>query len=215
MPFSPGFMITKCERQGVALKPSTDGAIQWLLDGDPAIRWQTLRDLVGAPARTVDRSGARSRATVGALVCSPCRTPRVRGPAGFHPTAGSTLQSGRPRPTPCCCSATSVCRRTTARHGRRARSSSIAASSATVASTMDGAAGARRVSRGWCCPSCPTSGVDDARLDTIAQPPAESADVRRWLELPAPARRHSRVDAHDHQRARGLAPSRTAPRRLT
>ena len=25
-----------------------DGTIRWLLDGDPAIRWQTLRNLVGA-----------------------------------------------------------------------------------------------------------------------------------------------------------------------
>jgi hypothetical protein len=32
---------------------STDKTIQWLLDGDPAIRWQALRDLVGASARTV------------------------------------------------------------------------------------------------------------------------------------------------------------------
>jgi hypothetical protein len=30
-----------------------------LLDGDPAIRWQTLRDLVGAPDRTVERERAR------------------------------------------------------------------------------------------------------------------------------------------------------------
>src|SRR6266700_814563 len=29
--------------------------IQWLLDGDPAIRWQTLRDLVEAPERSVER----------------------------------------------------------------------------------------------------------------------------------------------------------------
>jgi hypothetical protein len=33
----------------------TDRVIQWLLDGDPAIRWQTLRDLVGAAERTVQR----------------------------------------------------------------------------------------------------------------------------------------------------------------
>jgi hypothetical protein len=42
-------------RSGVTLKPRTDGAIAWLLDGDPAIRWQTLRDLVGAAERTVAR----------------------------------------------------------------------------------------------------------------------------------------------------------------
>jgi len=30
--------------------PQPDAAvIQWLLDGDPAIRWQVLRDLTGAP----------------------------------------------------------------------------------------------------------------------------------------------------------------------
>src|SRR5262245_13086638 len=34
---------------------STDNAIQWLLDGDPAIRWQALRDLVEAPPGKVER----------------------------------------------------------------------------------------------------------------------------------------------------------------
>ena len=37
----------------------TDGVIRWLLDGDPAIRWQTLRDLVGADERTVERERKR------------------------------------------------------------------------------------------------------------------------------------------------------------
>ncbi|HEU5040433.1 MAG TPA: hypothetical protein VFT84_06415 [Gemmatimonadales bacterium] len=32
-----------------------DETIGWLLDGDPAIRWQTLRDLVGAAESTVER----------------------------------------------------------------------------------------------------------------------------------------------------------------
>jgi hypothetical protein len=36
-------------------RPPIDGAIEWLLDGDPAIRWQTLRDLVGAAESTVAR----------------------------------------------------------------------------------------------------------------------------------------------------------------
>ena len=36
-------------------KPRPDKTIQWLLDGDPAIRWQTLRDFVGANARIVQR----------------------------------------------------------------------------------------------------------------------------------------------------------------
>ncbi len=36
------------------VRPRTDGAIDWLLDGDPAIRWQTLRDLIGVAERTVE-----------------------------------------------------------------------------------------------------------------------------------------------------------------
>ena len=34
--------------------PTADATIAWLLAGDPAIRWQTLRDLAGAPARAVE-----------------------------------------------------------------------------------------------------------------------------------------------------------------
>src|SRR6266581_171428 len=37
----------------------TAGAIEWLLAGDPAIRWQTLRDLVGAADHTVEREQRR------------------------------------------------------------------------------------------------------------------------------------------------------------
>jgi hypothetical protein len=33
----------------------TDRVIPWLLDADPAIRWQTLRDLVGASAHMIER----------------------------------------------------------------------------------------------------------------------------------------------------------------
>ena len=41
------------------MRPQTDGTVQWLLAGDPAIRWQTLRDLVGAAERTVERERGR------------------------------------------------------------------------------------------------------------------------------------------------------------
>jgi hypothetical protein len=34
---------------------NSDSLTRWLLDGDPAIRWQALRDLVGAAERTVER----------------------------------------------------------------------------------------------------------------------------------------------------------------
>jgi hypothetical protein len=36
-----------------------DASIPWLLEGDAAIRWQTLRDLAGAPERTVERERSR------------------------------------------------------------------------------------------------------------------------------------------------------------
>jgi hypothetical protein len=36
-----------------------DAVIRWLLAGDPAIRWQTLRDLLGAPGPAVERERRR------------------------------------------------------------------------------------------------------------------------------------------------------------
>jgi hypothetical protein len=36
-------------------RPQSDGAIEWLLAGDPSIRWQTLQDLIGSNAATVER----------------------------------------------------------------------------------------------------------------------------------------------------------------
>jgi hypothetical protein len=40
--------------------PATDAKVtDWLLEGDPSIRWQSLRDLVGAAPRTVARERAR------------------------------------------------------------------------------------------------------------------------------------------------------------
>lgn len=41
------------------MRPREDAATRWLLDGDPAIRWQTLRDLVKAAERTVERERRR------------------------------------------------------------------------------------------------------------------------------------------------------------
>jgi len=38
---------------------STNDTLQWLLDGDPAIRWQTLRDLTTANATRVERERAK------------------------------------------------------------------------------------------------------------------------------------------------------------
>src|SRR4051812_38992351 len=38
---------------------SNSSVIQWLLDSDPSIRWQVLRDLIGAPAEEVAAERAR------------------------------------------------------------------------------------------------------------------------------------------------------------
>ncbi len=50
------------EYQGInirqALKPNRS-VIQWLLDSDPSIRWQVMRDLTGAPAEEVTAERAR------------------------------------------------------------------------------------------------------------------------------------------------------------
>lgn len=44
--------------QRQAPKPSRS-VIQWLLDADPFIRWQVMRDLIGAPAEQVAAERAR------------------------------------------------------------------------------------------------------------------------------------------------------------
>lgn len=36
---------------------SSDGVIEWLLAGDPVIRWQTMRDLLDEPAETWEAAG--------------------------------------------------------------------------------------------------------------------------------------------------------------
>ena len=43
----------------MAAVSKSDRVVEWLLAGDPAIRWQTLRDLLGAPPRTVQRERDR------------------------------------------------------------------------------------------------------------------------------------------------------------
>jgi hypothetical protein len=48
--------IKPLERQGPNLEKSV---ISWLLDSDPSIRWQVMRDLVGAPADQVAAERAR------------------------------------------------------------------------------------------------------------------------------------------------------------
>src|SRR5215831_12763951 len=55
-------MTSSIESRGPDVKPKRGGhpgsLEQWLLDGDPSIRWQVMRDVTGAPAEAV--AGARS-----------------------------------------------------------------------------------------------------------------------------------------------------------
>jgi hypothetical protein len=41
--------------ENLGMTQISDSEIAWLLEGDPAIRWQALRDVVGAPSATVER----------------------------------------------------------------------------------------------------------------------------------------------------------------
>ena len=67
---------------------------QWLLDSDPSIRWQVMRDLIGAPAEEVAAERARV-ATEGwgarllALQGADGRGPARRGTAGGTPQCTS------------------------------------------------------------------------------------------------------------------------------
>ena len=55
--------------------------VDWLLDCDPAIRWQVLRDLTHAHPRWSRPSERASSTRAGALGCSPSRMPTASGPA--------------------------------------------------------------------------------------------------------------------------------------
>src|SRR5260370_8918984 len=47
------------ERVGYLVRLSRMNVVEWLLDSDPAIRWQVLRDLVHAPAEIIAAERAR------------------------------------------------------------------------------------------------------------------------------------------------------------
>ena len=67
--------------------------IGWLLDSDPSIRWQVMRDLTGAPAEEVAAERA-AVATEGAAGCSPSK----------GPTGGGAARRGTVDGTPRCTS---------------------------------------------------------------------------------------------------------------
>jgi hypothetical protein len=73
--------------QGTAARQA-DRAIAWLLAGDPAIRWQVLRDLAGAADRTVERERRQvARAGWGARLLAK-QDPGGRWAGGQSPDSG-------------------------------------------------------------------------------------------------------------------------------
>ena len=141
------------------MKQPLDGAIQWLLDGDPAIRWQTLRDLVGASERAVEQERSKvAHDGWGARLLA-------RQDAEGTWAGGLSSDGGLYSPKWTSTTYTMLLLRdlglgpTIGKHGKPARSSLTEGSSATAASTTDGEAGARRASPEWCCPSWPIFGM--------------------------------------------------------
>ena len=67
---------------------------QWLLDSDPSIRWQALRDLIGAPADEVAAERAGRHRGRGRTVARPTGDRRAVGRCGVEPRVG--LHNARP-----------------------------------------------------------------------------------------------------------------------
>ena len=78
----------------MAIKKSKSPVIQWLLDSDPSIRWQVMRDLTDAPADEVAAERAKV-ATEGAGA----RLLALQGPTG-----GGAARRGTAGGTPPCTS---------------------------------------------------------------------------------------------------------------
>ena len=77
-----------------------DPVVQWLLEGDPAIRWQALRDLLNASETEVTAERARVGTRAGVLGCWRCRLRMASGRAG--PMFRVPRSSQRPLPSSGC-----------------------------------------------------------------------------------------------------------------
>ena len=61
--------------------------IEWLLDSDPSIRWQVMRDLIDESNAAVARERARGRGGLGGSSSGPSRSGRPLGACGVVPHA--------------------------------------------------------------------------------------------------------------------------------
>jgi hypothetical protein len=58
---------------------SRKAVVKWLLESDPAIRWQVMRDLTGEPEEAVAAERSRVASEGWGARCSPCRRPAANG----------------------------------------------------------------------------------------------------------------------------------------
>ena len=77
---------------------------EWLLDSDPSIRWQVMRDLLDEPAERSRPSGPASPPRGGVPSCSPCRPTTATGAA----TSTACTATARASPGRCTCCAGSA-----------------------------------------------------------------------------------------------------------
>ena len=99
-----------------------DAVLSWLLEGDPAIRWQVMRDLLDEPAETGSESGAHASRPAGSQSCSRTRGADGEWPKGRWTASTWTLlllvASGCPKITRPPARRSSVCSIDSCRPGR-------------------------------------------------------------------------------------------------
>ena len=102
-----------------------DDVIDWLLDGDPAIRWQVMRDLTDAPPEVV--AAERARVAHRGLGCAAARAPGRRRPLGRLALVRPSGTDHAGRAAICCATSGSIPRAPQARRAIDARPASTAA----------------------------------------------------------------------------------------
>ena len=195
---------------------ATDATIDWLLEGDPAIRWQTMRDLMAAPARTVDRERKRV-ATDGwgaRLLAKQDRAGTWDG--------GKSPDVGLYTPKWTSATYTLLLLRDFGLSPNNAQARKACTLLLDRGMQPDGGINfgtwAKWVRRGETCITGMVLSIlsyfeyDDDRLDAVADQSPRRADARRRLELPARRRRDAQLGEHDDQRARRSSALRAAQR---
>jgi hypothetical protein len=185
--------------------------IAWLLAGDPSLRWQASRDLVGADGGVVERQRRQvARAGWGARLLA---QQDARGTWAW----GQSSEGGLYNPKWTSTTYTLLLLRDLGLPPANARARRACRPLLDEGLQRDGG-----INYGWrgrsetCITGMVLSilayfGIDDERLDRLTRY-LFASDARRRLELPASGRRHPLVHAHHDQRARGTARPRAGGR---